>query len=102
CEQEGRNIHRKENQTDDTHADSDLDGYINSLNSSGQSLPQSARSFFEPRFGQDFSNVRIHTDTIAAKSAQSINALAYTTGNNIVFNDGQYSPGTESGQKLLA
>ena len=47
-------------------------------------------------------NVRIHTDSVAAKSAQSINALAYTSGNNIVFNSGQYAPGSESGQRLMA
>jgi hypothetical protein len=39
---------------------------------------------------------------IAAKSAQSINALAYTSGNNIVFNKDQFNPGTEPGKKLLA
>jgi hypothetical protein len=49
----------------------------------------------------DFSNVKIHTDTVAAKSAQSINALAYTSGSNIVFNSNQYSPNTDSGKRLL-
>src|SRR5690606_20271324 len=58
--------------------------------------------FMENRFGYDFSHVKIHDDTVAAKSAQSINALAYTSGNNIVFNHGQYSPETNSGRKLLA
>jgi hypothetical protein len=46
--------------------------------------------------------VKIHTDADAAKSAQSINALAYTTGNNIVFNRGQYDPGTDNGKRLLS
>jgi len=44
----------------------------------------------------------VHTDSVAAKSAQSINALAYTSGNDIVFNEGQYSPNTYNGKKLLA
>src|SRR5690606_35156383 len=48
-----------------------------------------------------FSQVKVHTDDMAAKSAQSINALAYTSGNHIVFNQGQYSPGLESGKRLL-
>jgi hypothetical protein len=65
-------------------------------------MPDSSRKFFEPRFGHDFSNVKLHTDPDAAESAQSINALAYTSGNNIVFNTGQYSPGSESGKKLMA
>ena len=65
-------------------------------------MPESSRNFFEPRFGHDFSNVRLHTDTIATKSAQSINALAYTSGNNIVFNSGYYSPESDSGKRLMA
>ena len=68
----------------------------------GVPLPHETRDFFEPRFGYDFSNVKIHTDAVAAKSARSINALAYTSGNNIVFNQNQYSPETDSGKKLLA
>ena len=68
----------------------------------GSPLPDPARKFFEPRFGYDFSDVRVHHDAAAAASAQSINALAYTMGNNIVFNHNQYSPESESGKKLLA
>lgn len=71
------------------------------LGEGGKPLPQEVRNFYEPRFGYDFSNVRPHTDPVDAKSAQSINALAYTSGNNIVFNKGQYSPETESGKRLL-
>jgi hypothetical protein len=70
------------------------------LNSSGKPLDQSIRNQFEPRFGYDFSRVRLHTDVRAAQSARAIDALAYTSGSDIVFN--QYSPGTDSGQKLLA
>jgi hypothetical protein len=50
----------------------------------------------------DFSEVKIHKDDVAARSAQSINALAYTSGNNIVFNHSQFSPETNQGKKLLA
>ena len=56
----------------------------------------------ESRFGHDFSHVRIHTDSPAARSAASINALAYTSGNRIVFGHGQYSPETRDGRFLLA
>ncbi len=89
-------IQRKED------ADGGLDNYVGSLGSSGQPMSENSKSFFEPRFGQDFSGVKIHTDENAAKSAQSINALAYTSGNNIVFNSGQYSPESDSGKKLMA
>ena len=64
-------------------------------------LPESTRSFFENRFGHDFSRVRIHTDAKAAESAQSINARAYTVGNDLVFNRGQYAPDTSAGRMLL-
>jgi hypothetical protein len=65
-------------------------------------LDSATRAFMEPRFGNDFSAVRIHTDAKAAESAQSVQALAYTVGSNIVFGKGQYSPHTDSGRRLLA
>lgn len=67
-----------------------------------QPLPPQMRAFFEPRFGHDFSQVRIHTGESAALSARAFHARAYTTGRDIVFGAGQYSPGTASGQHLLA
>jgi hypothetical protein len=101
CEEEEK-VHRKESSGTEAQGSHELDSYVGSLGASGQRLPESSRQFFEPRFGRDFSNVRLHTDAVAAKSAQSINALAYTTGNNIVFNSGQYSPESDSGKKLMA
>src|SRR5690348_10689940 len=56
----------------------------------------------ESRFGQDFSQVRVHTDTKAAESARAVNALAYTVGQDVVFGEGQYTPGTQEGKSLLA
>src|SRR5205085_1978944 len=52
--------------------------------------------------GHDFSHVRVHTDERAADSAQSVNALAYTVGQHIVFTRGQFAPHSEAGQRLLA
>jgi Domain of unknown function (DUF4157) len=52
--------------------------------------------------GYDFSRVRIHTDDKAATSAQAVDALAYTVGQDIVFGHGQYNPGSFQGAKLLA
>ena len=68
----------------------------------GQPLPESVRQYFEPRFGCDFSHVRIHTDSQAGESAQEINALAYTVGHDIVFGPGQYAPSSTAGHRLLA
>ena len=56
----------------------------------------------ESRFGHDFSSVKVHTGGPAAASAQAVDARAYTVGHNIVFGQGQYRPGTDTGQKLLA
>jgi hypothetical protein len=101
CEEEEKKMQRKEMNNAETAADNNLESYVGNLNGTGQSLPNEVRNFYEPRFGYDFSNVKIHSDNVAAKSAQSINALAYTSGNNIVFNSNQYSPNTESGKRLL-
>lgn len=72
------------------------------LRSPGQPLDSGTRDFMEQRFGHDFSQVRVYTDSKAAESAQSVNALAYTVGRNVVFGEGQYEPGKSFGQKLLA
>jgi hypothetical protein len=73
-----------------------------SLKSPWQSLDTHSRRFFEPRFGRDFSGVRIHTDAFAAESARSIGALAYTVGSSIAFGAGQYQPTTRDGRRLIA
>jgi outer membrane protein OmpA-like peptidoglycan-associated protein len=72
------------------------------LHSPGQPLDAAARGFMEPRFGRDFSRVRVHADTAAANSAQAVNAAAFTFGRNMVFGAGRYEPGTPEGQRLLA
>jgi len=72
------------------------------LNSGGHSLSADMRAFMEPRFGQDFSRVRVHTDTRAAESARSVNALAYAVGDHIAFQSGVYNPSTPAGRHLLA
>ncbi len=72
------------------------------LQSPGQPLNTATRSFMEPRFGQDFSRVRIHTGNGAEASARTVHALAYTVGRNIVFGAGQFTPSTPAGRRLLA
>ena len=72
------------------------------LRSPGQSLDANTRAFMEPRFGHDFSGVRVHTDARAAESARAVNALAYTVGNNVVFGAGQYAPQSNVGKRLMA
>ncbi len=72
------------------------------LRSSGRPLDLATRRKLEPRFGHDFSQVRIHTDMQAAQSARQVNAHAYTVGRDIVFAEGRYAPQTSRGMELLA
>ncbi|WP_323001818.1 eCIS core domain-containing protein [Denitromonas sp.] len=72
------------------------------LGRSGEPLAPSARAFFEPRFGHDFSRVRVHRDSAAAASAREVSAHAYTVGHHLVFATGRYAPDTAAGQGLLA
>jgi Domain of unknown function (DUF4157) len=66
------------------------------LRSPGQALDLADRVFMEPRFGHDFSRVRVHTDERAVRSAAAVNAAAYTSGDHVVFGKGRY------GRALLA
>jgi len=75
---------------------------IQSLQGGGRPMSRGELSFFEPRFGTDFSNVRVHNDSHAASVARSVNARAFTLGHNVVFGIGEYSPDASSGRKLLA
>jgi outer membrane protein OmpA-like peptidoglycan-associated protein len=72
------------------------------LSSRGYPLDDATRAFMEPRFGHDFSKVRVHTDARAAASVRAVKANAYTVGNHVVFASGQYRPSTDHGKRLLA
>jgi hypothetical protein len=72
------------------------------LDSAGQAMDWDTRAFMEPRFGHSFGSVRIHSDELAARSAKSVHALAYTVGQHVVFGERQYAPRTRTGQSLIA
>ena len=72
------------------------------LQTSGEALSGSARAFFEPRFGHDFSRVRVHRDYTAARSAREVDAHAYAVGHHIVFGTGKYAPESPAGRELIA
>lgn len=80
----------------------DLENRIDSLKGGGRPLPDGVRSEFEGKMGQDFSDVRVHTDTRADEAARSIDAQAFTHGTDIVFRSDTYDPRGRSGKKLLA
>lgn len=67
----------------------------------GTSLSLTERNFFEPRFGMDFSNVRVHADQRAASINQQIQSRAFTHGSDIYFNKGEYQSDSREGKRLL-
>ena len=75
---------------------------INRSRGGGHPLDASTRGFFEPRFGRKLSEVKVHTDSHAARLAGQLNAQAFTVGRDVYFAGGKYQPGTESGRSLLA
>lgn len=72
------------------------------LQTPGQALDQVTRSEMERHFGHDFGRVQVHTCAQAAASARAVNALAYTIGQHVVFDDRRYAPATREGKRLLA
>ncbi len=77
------------------------DSFVSRLGN-GRPMDRTTQGFFGTRFGYDFSNVRIHQGAAAAQSARTLNARAYTYGQDIVFGKNQYQPGTMAGRYLLA
>lgn len=83
-------------------ASSDLETSIQQARGSGQPLADSIKSPMEQAFGADFSRVRVHTDSQADQLNQSIQAKAFTTGQDVFFRQGAYEPQSLGGQELLA
>ncbi|MCP4373218.1 MAG: DUF4157 domain-containing protein [Deltaproteobacteria bacterium] len=81
---------------------SSTESVINTNKGGGQSLPKESQSFFESAFNHDFSQVRVHDGEQANQAAKSLNAQAFTKGNDIFFGAGYYQPGSSRGKKLLA
>ncbi len=75
---------------------------IESSKGTGTSLNRDTHSFMSSRFGNDFSNVKVHTDNEAVQLSRELNAKAFTVGNDVYFNEGQYQPYSDSGKQLLA
>lgn len=112
CEEEDKKLNRVADKKEEEKLQKKEDGsssgtaitssYINSLNGKGTALPTADQQFFSARMGYNFSNVRVHTGNEAAASAKEVHAKAYTVGNNIVFNEGQYNTTSTEGKQLLA
>ncbi len=112
CEEEEKQLQRKPLATfiQKKNSSSNSQGFahngianqIQSNKDSGSNINESTKNFMEMRFGADFSNVKIHTGNRASQLSKELNARAFTVGNDIYFNDGQYQPGSSEGKYLLA
>ena len=83
-------------------ADSNLQSRLNSSQGGGSSLSDEVCAFMEPRFGADFSQVRVHTGNESVPMNQDLNARAFTHKQNVYFGAGKYDPGSNAGKELLA
>ncbi len=79
-----------------------LESEIGGLRGNGAPFSGNTRRYYEARFGTNFSNVRIHSNTKAEKLADTVNAQAFTYGSDIVFAKGKYSPESSEGKRLIA
>jgi hypothetical protein len=81
---------------------SSIENTLASQKGGGSPLDEDVRSFMEPRFGNDFSSVRIHTGSNAVSMNKELHAQAFTHGSDVYFNEGKYNPGSNEGKQLLA
>ena len=98
----GDDVQRKADTGGSAEASASFESTLNSSKGGGSPLPDGTRSEMENGIGANFGNVRIHTDSQAAYMSQSIQAKAFTHGNDIYFNQGQYNPESTGGKHLLA
>ena len=101
-EEEEEMLQAKNREDSTSEVSNNLESQINAIKGGGRPLAKSERAYFEPRFGTDFSRVRVHTGAQAAESARAVNAKAYTIGQDVTFGVGQYTPGTSEGRRLIA
>jgi hypothetical protein len=81
---------------------SNVQSAIHNKTTGGQPMSADVRSFMEPRFNADFSNVRVHSDPESAGLSNQLSARAFTYQNHVFFSHDQYQPGTSEGKQLLA
>ena len=80
----------------------DLQSKLQSSKGSGQPMDDAVKNEMESKMGADLSDVKIHTGAGAHDMSESINAKAFTHGQDIYFKDGNYNPGSKEGKELLA
>lgn len=95
-------LQRKELPAAGGTASDKITGGVQASKGSGNKMDGDTRSFMERGFDADFSRVHIHSDSNAAQMSRELQARAFTVGNDIYFNEGQYQPGSSEGKRLLA
>lgn len=83
-------------------ASASLENRLGSQKGGGSPLPDDVRSFMEPRFGTDFSSVKVHSGSDAVQMNREVQAQAFTLGQDIYMGEGKYNPGSSDGKRLLA
>lgn len=86
----------------ESHAPDHIEHQIQTTRGRGSLMDEETRGYMEERFGVDFTGIRIHTNNQAAQMSNDLNAKAFTVGNDVYFNSGQYNPSTGAGKHLLA
>lgn len=102
AEEEEEPIQMKADAQGDNYSASGFYTQLDASKSGGSLLNRKVENEMSHSIGADFSSVRVHTDSRAAEMSQSIQAKAFTVGNHVYFNKGQYNPETSSGKHLLA
>jgi hypothetical protein len=102
CEQEEENVQKKENSNSEATASPSFESQLSASKGNGSTLPDPVRGRMESAIGADLSDVKIHTGVYASEMSESINAKAFTHGQDIYFKNGNYNPGTPEGKNLLA
>jgi hypothetical protein len=111
CEEDEKRVSRKTetpysesfiNSAGSRNVAPELGARIQGMRGDGRTLTASESSFMEPRFGADFSAIRIHTDQEADMHSRALHARAFTVGGDIFFRAGEYTPGEAESHRLLA
>jgi len=95
-------MRKSQSGTGSTNSSVNLEESIQQKRGQGQSLSEDIREPMEQAFGADFSEVKVHTDSQSDQLNRSIQARAFTTGQDVFFKQGEYNPGSKNGQELLA
>ena len=101
-EMPSKNILQMQSSSSEEIASPDLEAKIHRARGGGQALTPHLQLQMGQAIGADFSGVRVHTDTQSDQLNRSIQAKAFTTGQDIFFRQGAYQPGNRGGQELIA